>query len=190
MKTVILLKKARVAKKNYFPKPHFSSAVASPGFFSGGGGWGGATPRPLKAITRPPQGSGRRRPPDGSEVSFFRTMQSIWKWIEFSNISTFSCPKNLFFLRKISKNRTYLRKISEFFRIIIWTFSILMYPINPEKFSVNSIIWLGNLQWRRQEFFREGTPRSLEGYQAPPAGGPGAKAPGRKTTLHICDQCL
>ena len=64
-----------------------------------------------------------------------------------------------------------------FFRIIICKFSIFMKPINPEKFSMNSIMWLTNLQWRRQEFFRDGTPRPLEGYQAPPAGGPGAKAP-------------
>ena len=33
----------------------------------------------LKAITRPPQGVRGQRPPDGSEVSFFKTIQSIRK---------------------------------------------------------------------------------------------------------------
>ena len=36
------------------------------------------------------------------------------------------------------------------------------------------------VQWRRQDFFGGGgTPRPLKGYQAPPAEGSGAKAPGR-----------
>ena len=46
-----------------------------------------------------------------------------------------------------------------------------MKPINPGKFAVNSIIWLRNL------IFREGTPRPLKGYHAPPAGGPGGEGP-------------
>ena len=49
--------------------------VASPGFFSGGG-----TPRPLKGYHAPTAGGpGGEGPPDGSEVSFFQTMQSIGK---------------------------------------------------------------------------------------------------------------
>ena len=70
--------------------------VASPGFFR----WG--TPRPLKGYHAPPprRGPGGEGPPDGSEVSFFQTMQSIRKWIEFSKISIFFLPKNLFFSKK------------------------------------------------------------------------------------------
>ena len=94
---------------------------ASRGFFSGG------TPRPLKGYHAPPPPEGVRGAkaptPDGSEVSFFQTMQSIRKWIEFSKISIFFLPNNLFFLRKNSKNWTYLTGIYEFFRKIIWNFS-------------------------------------------------------------------
>ena len=51
-----------------------------------------------------------------------------------------------------------------------------MKPINPEKFSVNSLIWLRNLQWRRKEFFLGGgTLGPLKDYQAPTAGGPGGE---------------
>ena len=48
------------------------------------------------------RGSGGRRPPpqDGSEVSFFKTIQSIWKWINFSKKSTFFFLKISIFLRK------------------------------------------------------------------------------------------
>ena len=47
-------------------------------FLSGGNGqaiWRQSRP--------PPQGVRGRRPPDGSEVSFFKTIQSIWKLIQF-----------------------------------------------------------------------------------------------------------
>ena len=57
-----------------------------------------------------------------------------------------------------------------------------MKPINQEKFSVNSMIWLRNLQWRRKKIFfggGRGTLRPLKGYQAAPAGGPGGKGPPR-----------
>ena len=36
-----------------------------------------------------------------------------------------------------------------------------------------------HIQWRHQDFFREGgMPRPLKGYHAPPAGGPETAAPG------------
>ena len=70
-------------------------SVAYPGFCFGGGGVGQATgenvflhgdffqggkPRPLKGYHAPPAGGpGGEGPPDGSEVSFFQTMQSIRK---------------------------------------------------------------------------------------------------------------
>ena len=119
---------------------------------------GGGQPDHLKAITRAPQGVRGRRPQDGSEVSFFQTMQSIRKWIEFSKIATFFLPKKFIFSKKNSKNWTYLTGIYNFFRIIIWKFSYFMKPINPEKISVNSLIWLRNLQWRREEFFQGNAP--------------------------------
>ena len=65
--------------------------VVSPGFFSGGG-----TPRQLKGYHAPPprRGSGGEGPPDGSEVSFVKTIQSI------SNIATFFLPKKSIFSKK------------------------------------------------------------------------------------------
>ena len=48
-----------------------------------------------------------------------------------------------------------------------------MKPINTEKISVNSLIWIRNLQWRRKELFRwerSGHLKTIK--QAPPAGGP------------------
>ena len=72
----------------------------------------------------------------------------------FKNINIYLPPKIYFFLRKNSKNWTYLTGINKFFRKIIWKFSNFMKPINPEKKPVNSLIWLRNLQWRRKEFFR------------------------------------
>ena len=95
----------------------------------------------LKAITPPPAGGpGAKAPAYGSEVSFFKTIQSIRKWIHFSKISTFFLPEKFIFLGKISENWAYLTKISEFFRKIILNFQFLWYPINSEKFPVNSII--------------------------------------------------
>ena len=67
--------------------------------------------------------------------------------------------------------------ISEFFRIIIWKFSIFIKPINPEKFSVNSIIWLRNLQRRRQEFFERERPGHLNAIKRPLRGSGGGKGP-------------
>ena len=53
-----------------------------------------------------------------------------------------------------------------------------MKPINTEKISVNSLIWLRNLQWRRKELFRwerSGHCKTIK--QTPPAGGPGGEGP-------------
>ena len=93
-------------------------------------------------------------------------MQSIRKWIEFWKISTFFLPQKSLFLRKNSKNWTYLTGIYDFFRIIIWKFSNFMKPINPEKISANSLIWLRNWQGIfRGEFsgHLETIKRSLQG---------------------------
>ena len=114
----------------------------------------GATPRPLKGYHAPPAGGpGAKAPRTVAKFHFFKRCKVLENDSSFQKYQYFSCPKNLFFLRKNSKNRTYLTGMSEFFRIFIEKFSILMNPINPEKFSVNSIIRLRNLPWRRVEFF-------------------------------------
>ena len=115
---------------------------------------GGGTPQPLKGYHAPPAGGSGGRPPDGSKVSFFKTMQSIRNWIQFSKISTFFLPKNLFFLRKIYKNWPYFTIISELFRKIILKFHFLWCHINPEKFSVNS-----NSNW---EIYKKKLKNSLD----------------------------
>ena len=61
--------------------------VAAPGIFSG------VMPWPLKGYQAPPQGVWRRRPPDGREVSFLKSIHGIWKWIHFTKKSTFFFPK-------------------------------------------------------------------------------------------------
>ena len=69
--------------------------VAAKGFFSGG------TLGPLKDYQAPTAGGpGGEGPPDGSEVSFFKTIHSIWKWIHFSKMSTFFFPIDPFFPKK------------------------------------------------------------------------------------------
>ena len=57
-------------------------------------------PGHLKAIKRPRRGSAGECPPDGSEVSFFKTIGSIWKWIHLSKMSTFLFPKRPIFSKK------------------------------------------------------------------------------------------
>ena len=94
----------------------------------------------LKAIRRHQQAVRGRRPADGSEISFFKTMQSIRKWMHFSKISTIFLPKKSIFSTKNLKYCTYFTKISECFQKIILKFQFLWYPINSEKFSVNSNI--------------------------------------------------
>ena len=54
-----------------------------------------------------------------------------------------------------------------------------MKPLNPEQFSVNSLIWLV----AAKGILSGGTLGPLKDYQAPTAGGPGAKAPGRKRSF-------
>ena len=86
--------------------------VAAQGIFSVG------TLGPLKDYQAPPprRGSGGKGPPDGSEVSFFKTIQSIWKWIHFSKMSTFFFPKRSIFSKK------YLGKLNIFYKNF-WIFS-------------------------------------------------------------------
>ena len=156
-----------------------SAKVAWPGYFSAGGG----RPGHLKAITRPPEGVRGRRPPPRTvaKFHFFKRCKFECKRCKnessFQKYQHFSSPKIYFFLRKNSKNWTNLTGIYEFFRIIIWKFSNFMKHINAEKISVNSLIWLRNLQWGRREFFRWERSGHLKTIKRPPQGVRGAKAP-------------
>ena len=60
-----------------------------------------------------------------------------------------------------------------------------MKPINPEKFSVNSLIWLRNLKWRRKEFFRGERSGHLNTIKRPAQGVRGAKAPRTVARFHF-----
>ena len=59
-----------------------------------------------------------------------------------------------------------------------------MKPINPEKISVNSIIWL-KIYSGGERNFSGVTLGPLKDYQAPTAGGPGAKAPREVAKFHF-----
>ena len=78
-----------------YRKQHLASGVA--GIF-----FEGERPGHLKAIRPPPPPQGVRggNPPDGREVSFFKTIQSIRKWIHFSKISTFFLSEKSIFSKK------------------------------------------------------------------------------------------
>ena len=86
--------------------------LAAPGFWFGEGESRGNGSEGANA-----GGPGGEGPPDGSEVSFFQTMQSIRKWIHFSKIEHFSCQKIHFFKGKIPKADIFTR-IPEFFEKI------------------------------------------------------------------------
>ena len=102
----------------------------------------------------------------------------------FKNINIFLPQKSIFSKKKF-ENWTYLTRIYEFFRIIIWKFSNFMKPKISEKISVNSLIWLRNLQWRRKEFFRWERSCHVKTIKRPPQGVRGAKAPRTVAKFHF-----
>ena len=82
--------------------------------------FGGGTPRPLKGYhAPPPQGSGGVGPPDGSVVSFFKTIQSIRKWIHFSKIATFFLPQKFIFSKTNLEKANIFNKSFWDFRSVI-----------------------------------------------------------------------
>ena len=152
-------------------------SVASPGFFSGGG-----TPRPLKGYHAAPQGvRGAKAPRTVAKFHFFKRCKVLENESSFKKYQYFSCPKIYFFLRKKSKNWTYLTGIYEFIsnnylktlkfyetyksREIFGEFSYLL-----EKFTVAA-----------QGIFSVGTLGPLKDYQAstPRRGSGGRRPPGR-----------
>ena len=148
--------------------------------------FGGGTPRPLKGYHAPPAGGpGAKAPRTVAKLHFFKRCKVLENESSFQKYQYFSCPKNLFYLRRNAKNWTYLTGIYEFVRKIIWQFSNFMKPINPEKFSVNSLIWLRNFQWRRKDFFRGERSGHLKTIKRPPQGVRGAKAPRTVAKFHF-----
>ena len=89
----------------------------------------------LKPITRPPQGVRGQRPPDDSEVSIFKTIQSIRQWIHFSKIATFFLPRKSIFSTKTFEKWNRLYKNFLFFRKIILKFSIFMIHYKSREMS-------------------------------------------------------
>ena len=73
----------------------------------------GGTPGHQKAITRPPQGVGGGGSPRMVEkFKILKRFKELENESIFQKYHPFSCQKNPFFLRKISKNGTYFTKIS------------------------------------------------------------------------------
>ena len=135
---------------------------------------------PLKDYQAPPAGGpGAKAPRTVAKFHFFKRCNVLENESSFQKFKQFSCPKNLFFRRNNSKNWTYLTGISEFFSIIIRKLANFMKPINAEKISVNSLIWLRNLQWRRKELFRWERSGHLKTIKHPPQGVLGRRPPGR-----------
>ena len=116
--------------------------------------FGGDAPATYRlSHTRPPRsGSGGEGPPEGSEVSFFQTMQSIRKLIHFSKISTFFLQKNPFFLRKIWKIEHILQEFLRFLENLFKNFEFFWRdPLDPKKFTMNPNIELRNLFKKAQK---------------------------------------
>ena len=67
----------------------------------------------------PRRGSGGEGPQGGSEVSFLKRFKVFENEFIYQKGQHFSSPKDPFFLRKNSKNSTYLTGIYELFRKII-----------------------------------------------------------------------
>ena len=104
-------------------------------------------------------------------------MQSIRKWIEFSKLSILFLPKKSIFAKKKFEIFNKFDRNFWIFSKNYLKFSNFMKPINPEKFSGNSPIWLRNLQWRRKEFFRVERSGHLKTIKRPPQVGRGLRPP-------------
>ena len=133
-------------------------------------GWGNTTA--TKGYHGPPAGgSGAKDPRTVATFHFLQRCKVLENESSFQKYQHFLPAARIHFPKSNFEKSNIFTGISKIFRIFISKFSILMNPINPEKFSVNSLIWLRNLQWRQHDFFREPTPRPIKGYQAPPPQG-------------------
>ena len=105
--------------------------VAAPWIFREG------TPRPLKGYqASPAAGPGGEGPQDGSEVSFFKTIQSIWRWIHFSKMSTFFFSERSIFSKKNFEKLNIFYKNFWFFSKNYLKISIFMIPYKSRE-----ILW-------------------------------------------------
>ena len=96
----------------------------------------------FKGYHAPPAGGpGGEGPPDGIEVSFFKTIQSIRKWIYFSKISTFFLPENSFFSKeKFPKSGIFHKNFWVFLNKNLKFKFFWRNSINLVKFPMNYII--------------------------------------------------
>ena len=92
--------------------------------------------------------------------------------------------KSIFSKKKFEKLNIFDRNLW-FFSNNYFKLSNFMKPINAEKISVNSHIWLRNLQSRRKEFFWSERSGHLKTIKRPPQGVRGAKAPGTVAKFHF-----
>ena len=88
----------------------------------------------------PAAGPGDEGPRMVAKFKILKRFKVLENESTFQKYQHFSCPKNPFFLRKLSINGTDFPRNSEFFRKIKIKISIFMMHINPEVFPVDSII--------------------------------------------------
>ena len=101
----------------------------------------GGSPAHLKAIMRPPQGvRGAKAPRTVAKFHFLNRFKVFENEFIFQKCQHFSPPKDPFFKEKFRKIEYILQEFLNFVRKIILKFHLLRFPINPEKFSVNSNI--------------------------------------------------
>ena len=110
------------------PLNMYLPSLAAPGFWFGGGNQG------VTARKAPTQGvRGAKAPLDGSEVSFFKAIQSIRKWIHFSKIEHFFLPENPFFQWKIPKSDIFHKNFCVFLKKYLEFWFLWRNSINTEK---------------------------------------------------------
>ena len=91
----------------------------------------------------------------------------------YKNINIF-LPQKSIFLRKFQKIENIWQEFLKFFEYLFQNFNFNESYKSREIFGEFYYL-VEKFIVRRQEFFREGTTRSLKGYQATPAGGPGGE---------------
>ena len=100
-------------------------------------------------------GSGGEGLPEGSEVSFLKTIQSIWKWIHFTKMSPFFFPKRSIFKEKYRNIEYILQKYLNFFeKLFFVNFHFLWYPRNSLRILISN--WEIYEQSSKNSLYREG----------------------------------
>ena len=101
----------------------------------------------------PPKGGpGAKAPRTVAKFHLFKRCKVLANESSFQKYQYFSCPKiYTFSKKKFDTVNIFDRNLCIFSNNYLKIFKF--YETNPEKFSVNSLSWLRNLQWRRKEFF-------------------------------------